>query len=67
MPESEVYRMERGNNYLITYHNMDNKKILAMFLEECNGMYLFKNMHGEFAVTKKKIDDHEITLELIED
>ena len=46
---------------------MDNKKILAMFLEEYNGMYLFKNIHGEFAVTKKKIDNHEITLELIED
>ena len=59
--------MERGNNYLITYHNMNDKKILAMFLEEYNGMYLFKNMHGEFAVTKKKIDNHEITLELIED
>ena len=63
----EVYRMERGDNYLITYHNMNNKKILAMFLEEYNGMYLFKNIHGEFGVTKKKIDDHEITLELIED
>ena len=59
--------MERGNNYLITYHNMDNKKILAMFLEEYNGMYLFKNIHGEFAVTKKKIDNNEISLELIED
>ena len=67
MPETEVYRMERGNNYLITYHNMDNKKILAMFLEEYNGMYLFKNIHGEFAITKKKIDNHEISLELIED
>ena len=67
MPETEVYTMERGNNYLITYHNMDNKKILAMFLEEYNGMYLFKNIHGEFAITKKKIDNHEITLELIED
>ena len=44
--------MERGDNYLITYHNMDNKKILAMFLEEYNGMYLFKNMHGEFAVNR---------------
>ena len=53
--------MERGNNYLITYHNMDNKKILAMFLEEYDGMYLFKNMHGEFAVTKKKIDNQEIS------
>ena len=67
MSETEVYTMERGDNYLITYHNMNNKKILAMFLEEYNGMYLFKNMHGEFAVTKKKIDNHEITLELIED
>ena len=63
----EVYRMKRGNNYLITYHNMDNKKILAMFLEEYNDMYLFKNIHGEFAITKKKIDNHEISLELIED
>ena len=59
--------MERGNNYLITYHNMNDKKILAMFLEEYNDMYLFKNIHGEFAITKKKIDNHEISLELIED
>ena len=59
--------MERGDHYLITYHNMNNIKILATYLEEYNGMYLFKNIHGEFAVTKKKIDDHEITLELIED
>ena len=66
MSETEVYTMERDNNYLITYHNMDNKKILAMFLEEYNDMYLFKNIHGEFAVTKKKIESKEISVELID-
>ena len=58
--------MEHGDSYLITYHNMDNKTILATFLEEVNGMYLFKDIHGEFAVTKKKIDNKEISVELID-
>lgn len=58
--------MERGNTYLITYNNMDNKTVLATFLEEFNGMYLFKDIHGEFAVTQKKVKSGEITLELIE-
>lgn len=59
--------MERGNIYLITYNNMNEKTILATFLEEVNGMYLFKDIRGEFAITKKKIKSGEIKLELIED
>lgn len=59
--------MKCGDNYLITYHNMDNKKILGVFLGEYNGKYLFMNINGEFAVTKKKVDNQEISLELIED
>lgn len=58
--------MERGNTYLITYHNTNNKTVVATFLEEVNGMYLFKDIHGEFAVTQIKIEKEEISLELIE-
>lgn len=58
--------MKHGENYLITYHTM-NKTILATFLEEVNGMYLFKDIHGEFAITIKKVNNKEISIELIED
>lgn len=67
MAEKRCVEMKCGDNYLITYHNMDNKKILAVFLGEYNGKYLFMNINGEFAVTKKKVDNQEISLELIED
>lgn len=59
--------MKFGENYLITYHNMNNKTVLAVFIEEVNGMYLFKDIHGEFAVTVKKVESREISIELIED
>lgn len=59
--------MKHGENYLITYHNMNNKTVLATFLEEINGMYLFKDIHGEFAITTKKVNDKEISIELIEE
>lgn len=59
--------MECGETYLITYHNIDDRKILATFLKEVNGKYLFTNINGEFAITKKKIDCKEISLQLIED
>ncbi len=58
--------MEKGNTYLITYLNAGNKTVLATFLEEVNGMYLFKDVHGEFAVTQQKVKNKEITLELME-
>lgn len=59
--------LKHGESYLITYHNMNNKTVLATFLEEVNGMYLFKNINGEFAVTIKKVTNKEISIELIED
>ena len=65
--------MKHGENYLLTFHNMwqayqmNNKTILATFLEEVNEMYLFKDIHGEFAITKKKISNKEITVKMIED
>lgn len=59
--------MKHGENYLITYNNMTGKTILAIFLEEVDGMYLFQDIHGKFAVTKKRIDSNEISLELIKD
>ena len=59
--------MKHGENYIITYRNADNKTVLATFLEEFNGMYLFKNINGEFAVTVKKVTNGEITLELVEE
>ena len=58
--------MEHGESYLITYHNMDNKTTLATFLEEPIGMQVLEDIHGEFAVTKKKIDNKEISVELID-
>ena len=59
--------MKHGENYLLTFRNMNNKTILATFLEEVNEMYLFKDIHGEFAITKKKISNKEITVKMIED
>lgn len=59
--------MIKGDTYLITYHTMNNKTVIATFLEEFNGMYLFKDRNGEFAITINKVTKQEITLELIED
>lgn len=56
-----------GETYLITFNNMDGRKMLATFLAEGKGIYLFRNINGEFALTKNKVDRNEISLELIED
>ena len=58
--------MNKGDNYLITYHTM-NKTVLAMFLEEENGTYFFEDIHGIFGVSEKKVKSGEITLELVEE
>lgn len=59
--------MEYGNNYLITYNNMNGKQILATLLNENDEMYFFLHINGNFAITKRKIEDKEITLELVEE
>ena len=59
--------MERCGNYAITYHNMDNKTIVGTFLEEVNDMYLFMDFYGKFAISKSKIENNEISIELIEE
>ena len=58
--------MNKGDNYLITYHTMD-KTALAMFLEEENGIYLFEDIHGIFGISGNKVKNGEITLELVEE
>lgn len=59
--------MNNGEHYLLTFKNMNNKTVLATFLEEVSGIYLFRDIHGEFAVTSKKIANKDISVELIED
>lgn len=59
--------MNKGDNYLITYHTMNNKTVLAMFLEEENGIYFFEDINGIFGVSEKKVKSGEITLELVEE
>lgn len=58
--------MTKGDNYLITYNNM-NKTILGTFTGENDGIHYFFNHTGSFAVSQRKIDSKEITFEYIED
>ena len=57
--------MERGSNYLITYKKF-NKSITAMFYEEKNGTYFFKDRSGLFGVSQRAINNGDISIELIE-
>ena len=46
---------------------MNNKTVLAIFLEEENEIYFFEDIHGIFGVSEKKVKSGEITLELVEE
>lgn len=59
--------MERGDNVLITYNEMENKTILATYYETINGTHMFEDSSGLFGVTEKSIKNGKITLEVIEE
>ena len=58
--------MTLGDNYIIFYKNHD-KRILATFYQEANGIYYFRDISGIFGVSKKAVESGAIELLLAED
>lgn len=58
--------MNKGDNVLI-FNAKNENTVLATFLENVKGNYLFENIKGKFTVSQKSLLSGVVKFEIIED